>query len=130
MTMKLSMMLFGIGLLAYAPIAPSAESKPAWMVGTWTAVSDEDGTPADVMEFRKDGKYVNYGFNCALAAEMPFHVYAGDIYVTSEVPNKGPISIVFRPSQDKGKLTYTSPRTRNNAVYERLPSNPCRKDSK
>jgi len=127
---KLSMALFGIGLLACPFSIYSAENKPDWMVATWTAVSDEDGTPADVMEFRKDGKYVNYGFNCALAAEMPFHVYAGDIYVTSEVPNKGPISIVFRPSKDKENLTYTSPRTRNNAVYERLPSNPCRKDSK
>ena len=95
------------------------------MTGTWTATSDEDGTPADIFDFTADGKYVNYGIGCAVRAEMPFHVYAGDIYITIELPGKGPTSIVFRPSPDKRKLTYTSPRTRNNAVYERLPINPC-----
>lgn len=96
------------------------------MAGVWTATSDEDGTPADVMEFRADGTYINYGINCAVSGKSPFHVYAGDIYVTSEIPGKGPVSVVFRPSADKTKLTYTSPRTRNNAIYERLPSNPCK----
>jgi hypothetical protein len=114
-------------LLAVSIASHAASKDSAWMTGVWTATSDEDGTPADVFEFRSDGKYVNYGISCAVNAVMPFHTYAGDIYVTSEIPGKGPISIVFRPSQDHRKLTYTSPRTRNNAVYERLQSNPCGK---
>jgi hypothetical protein len=113
------------GLLFLAPTAcSSAASQEAWMSGTWTATSDEDGTPADIFDFTADGKYVNYGIDCAVRSEMPYHVYAGDIYISIEL-EKGPISIVFRPSADKTKLTFTSPRTRNNAVYERLRVNPC-----
>lgn len=108
--------------------AHAGDKSTSWVTGAWTATSDEDGTPADFMEFRADGTYVNYGFDCSVASEMPFHGHAGDIYVTSEVLGKGPISIVFRPSQDKSKLTYTSPRTRNNAVYERLSAIPCKRE--
>ena len=53
------------------------------------------------------------------------HWWSGDLYVTSEIPGKGPISIVFRPNADGSKLTFTSPRTRNNAVYARIPKIPC-----
>lgn len=106
----------------------AADGKDSsWMMGVWTATSDEDGTPADIFELRADGKYVSHGINCTVNAVMPFHVYAGDIYVTSEIAGKGPVSIVFRPSKDHRKLTYTSPRTRHNAVYERLRASPCRK---
>jgi len=113
------------GLLFLAPIACSSANSPdSWMTGTWTATSDEDGTPADIFDFTADGKYVNYGVGCAVRSEMPFHVHGGDIYISIEL-DKGPISIVFRPSADRTKLTFTSPRTRNNAVYERLRVNPC-----
>jgi hypothetical protein len=71
------------------------------------------------------GKYTNYGVGCAVNAEMQFHTHAGDVYVTSEIPGKGPVALVFRPSADKSKLIYTSPRTRNNATYARLTPNPC-----
>lgn len=98
-----------------------------WITGVWTATSDEDGTPADVFEFTSTGKYVNYGFNCSVASTMTYHVFSGDIYVTAEVRGKGPIAIVFRPSPDHRKLTFTSPRSRHNAVYERLAVNPCLK---
>jgi hypothetical protein len=112
-----------VGVLA-ASTAACAE-EPASLVGVWTATSDEDGTPADVFDIKPDGTYVNYGIGCRVNAEMPYHLFRGDLYVTSEIPGKGPVAIVFRPNADGSKLTYTSPRTRNNAVYEKLPSNPC-----
>ena len=113
-------------LLFLAPTCGAAKpNSETWMTGTWTATSDEDGTPADIFDFTAKGTYVNYGIGCAVRVEMPFHVYAGDIYITIELKGKGPTSIVFRPSPDKLKLTYTSPRTRNNAIYERLRVNPC-----
>jgi len=103
----------------------AAAELPANLVGVWTAISDEDGTPADVFKITSDGRIINYGFNCQVYAEMPYHVFRGDIYVTSEIDGKGPIAIVFRPSADGSALTYTSPRTRNNAIYGKLPENPC-----
>ena len=105
--------------------SPGVTAQPSELTGVWTAVSDEDGTPADVFELRGNGTYVNYGIGCNIQEEMPYHVFHGDLYVTSEIPDKGPIAIVFRPSRDGKQLTFTSPRTRNNAVYERLASNPC-----
>ncbi len=96
-----------------------------WMAGFWGATSDEDNSPLDVMEFRKNGTWANYGHKCSRYSESRFHVFEGDIYVKLEHP-KGPIAIVFHPNFGKSKLTYTSPRTRNNAVYERLTENPCR----
>ena len=41
------------------------------------------------------------------------------VAITFEVPDKGPIALVFRPDPDGKRLTYTSPRTRNNAVMEK-----------
>ena len=93
---------------------------PTWLVGTWTVISDEDGTPPDFADFTVDGKYINHGFNCTVRSEMPFHIYNGDVYITAEVPGKGPIAMVFRPSQDKKTLTFTSPRTRHNAVMAQV----------
>jgi hypothetical protein len=97
------------------------------LVGSWTAISDEDHTPADFFEITANGKYINYGFNCSVRHEAPTHWWNGDLYVTNEIFGKGPISIVFRPSADGNKLTFTSPRTFNNAVYARIPSIPCLK---
>jgi hypothetical protein len=89
---------------------------PGWLVGTWTVISDEDNTPPDFTEFTTSGTYITHGFDCSIRVEMPFHIHGGDIYITYEIPNKGPIALVYRPSADKRTLTYTSPRTRNNAV--------------
>lgn len=102
-----------------------AKELGGWLFGTWTAIADEDGTPADIMSFGPGGKYTNYGVGCAVNSEMQFHTHEGDVYVTGEIPGKGPVALVFRPSADKSKLTYTSPRTRNNATYARLTPNPC-----
>jgi hypothetical protein len=115
--------------LSSARIASAAPDMP-WVVGFWTATFDEDGTPADIMEFRADGKYIKYGVNCAVRNEATFHIHSGDVYVTVQVQRKGPVALVFRPSQDRQKLTYTSPRTGNNAIYERLDSkNACARRS-
>jgi hypothetical protein len=119
---KIQMIAFA-GALAVAAAAGAKE--PASLIGVWTATSDEDGTPADVFEIKPGGTYVNYGIGCRVNAEMPYHLFRGDLYVTSEIAGKGPVAIVFRPSKDGSQLTYTSPRTRNNALYEKLPSNPC-----
>jgi hypothetical protein len=97
----------------------AAENIPSWLVGRWTVVFDEDGTPPDFADFTANGKYINRGFDCGVRAEMPFH--------TAEIPKKGPIALVFRPSQDKKKLTYTSPRTRHNAVMQKVAGNKCGK---
>ena len=119
--------LFGVfvSLVLVSFSCAASEQVPAWLVGTWTPTFDEDGTPADVASFTADGKYYNYGIGCSVFGEMRFHIHNGDIYITSEVPGKGPIAQVFRPSENGRKLTYTSPRTRNNAVMEKLDSNPC-----
>lgn len=73
----------------------------------------------DFADFTADGTYVNRGFDCSIRVDMPFHLHDGDIYITFEVPDKGPIALVFRPDPDGKRLTCTSPRTHNNAVMEK-----------
>jgi hypothetical protein len=104
-------------LVCFSPALLASETTvPKWLIGTWTPISDEDGTPPDFADFTADGKYINHGFDCSIRTEMLFHIHGGDVYITYEVPGKGPIALVFRPSKDKKQLTYTSPRTRRNAV--------------
>ena len=104
--------------------APVVTSDLASVVGYWRLSYDEDGTPPDTMEIRSDGTYVSHGIDCEYSVEVPYHIYKGDVYATIEIIGKGPISIVFRPNL-KGQLVFTSPRTRNNAYYERQEKNPC-----
>jgi len=113
----LAALILGCALLPSAAIAD--DKVPEWLIGTWTPVSDEDGTPPDFADFTADWKYINHGFDCSVRSELPFHIRDGDIYVTIEVPEKGPIAIVFRPRNNGQQLTYTSPRTRNNAVLQK-----------
>lgn len=113
-----------LAIASQSSIAAAAERlEPTWLFGAWKVTHDEDNTPPDIMAF-KSGVYVSYGVDCAFRYEWPMHIHGGDVFVKVEWP-KGPISIVFRPNADKTKLTFTSPRTRNNAIYEKLPSNPC-----
>ena len=102
----LLILLLGVGG-AHAVEGPRPELW--WLYGAWTVEHDEDNTPPDVMAFIP-GKYVGYGVDCAYRIEQPFHMNAGDVYVTAEFP-KGPIAIVFRPNSDKSRLTFTSPST-------------------
>lgn len=115
-------------LVAFAfSLCGSASALPSdarWFVGFWKMTHDEDGTPSDTMEFRADGTYINHNYRCR-SSESRYHVYGGDIYVTVEIEGKGPIAIVFRQSSDRTKLTFTSPRSRKNATYERLSSSAC-----
>jgi hypothetical protein len=106
--------MLSLGFFSSAVLAD--DNIPKWLIGTWTPISDEDGTPPDFADFTADGKYINYGYDCSVRTEMSLHIYKGDIYVTGEIPGKGPIAVVFRPDPQGEHLTYTSPRTRNNAV--------------
>ncbi|MEO6690322.1 MAG: hypothetical protein ABIS07_00880 [Dokdonella sp.] len=104
----------------------SPVAKIPWFAGFWQLTSDEDGSPYgyDLNEFRADGRYVIYGPNCEQSFAS-YHVYNENIYITFDVPGKGPIAMIS-PTKDHRKLIYTSPRTRNNAGYERDLSPKCR----
>lgn len=123
--MKLRACAILLPLLLAEDLACALPTAGPWFVGLWHTTTDEDGTSSDTIAFRAYGSYVNCGPACQRATAK-YHVVARDIHVTVEVPGKGPIAIVFRPSSDGTKLTYTSPRTRNNAVYERLSKSPCK----
>lgn len=122
MALKSSGVLLSALFCCASCAAPAAEPVPAWLVGTWTTIADEDGSPPDFADFTADGKYINHGFDCSVRTEMPFHIHGGDIYITYDIPGKGPIAMVFRPSRDGKRLTYTSPRTRNNATLAKTQS--------
>ena len=107
--------------------AAAMTDMPAWFIGRWILAEDEDGgrPGMDLDEFRADGHYVIYGPGCKESLVATYHVHGGDIYVTSEVPGKGPIAMIFRPGANHETLVYTSPRTRHNAVYRRSPPLIC-----
>lgn len=116
-----------IFLCAWKPCMASSLDQSTWFIGRWLLAEDEDGSRpgVDLTEFRADGHYVIYGPDCTTSLIATYHVYKGDIFVSVDVPNKGPLALVFRPSADRERLTYTSPRTRNNAVYRRAPASIC-----
>ena len=93
-------------------------------VGYWVMDFDEDGTPADSMEITASGEYINLGWQCQIRTVVPYHIHNNDLYVTVEVAKKGPTATIFRLLDD-GRLSFTSPRTRNNAYYRRIERNPC-----
>jgi hypothetical protein len=102
-----------------------ASEGPDWLVGVWQKTHDEDQSPADTIRFRPDGNFINYGPNCQEKLN-PYFVHGGNVYLSIEIPGKGPVALVFKPSVDKKALTFTSPKTLNNAVYEQAPNPPCR----
>ena len=127
---RMSITVLAIVILVVS-IGALAEDQPSsrWPYGFWVAVMDEDNGPLDFMEIRSDGRVVLWGIcrngHSTRGESLPFHLSSGDIYVTWEVPGKGPIALVFRPNTSKTKLTYTSPRTRNNMYYEYRAAKPC-----
>ena len=125
MTSKSLALLAAIVFSSASHANDTLRTNDAWMVGFWHMTADEDGTPADVMEFRADGTHIFYGTACQ-PFPTTYHLHGGDLYVTIGVPNKGPIVAVFRPTNDRTKLVFTSPRTRNNATYERLSASTCK----
>ena len=110
--------------MIFASASLSAQTEQAsWLMGFWQLTQDEDGSPSgtDLNEFRADGRYVIYGPNCKENFGA-YHLYNGDVYIAFDIPGKGPVAMIYRPSEDHAKLTFTSPRTRHNAVYERASS--------
>ncbi|HET7126623.1 MAG TPA: hypothetical protein VFI26_05970 [Lysobacter sp.] len=121
---------FALLALAFVISACSAagqsNDQENWMIGFWHMTIDEDNGPlGGVIEFKPNGIYVGYDNACNSLGEIDYHVYRGNIYVTNTIPGKGPVSVIFHPSEDRTKLTFTSSRTRNNAVYERLSDDKC-----
>jgi hypothetical protein len=120
--------VFGILLLviARAVWAMVAPEDYSWLYGYWLTTADEDSRVpiADWNEFRADGTYVNISPDCHRAYGK-FHTFDGDVYVTVEVPKKGPIAIIFRPAKSRVQLTFTSPRTRNNATLSKVEQTTC-----
>jgi hypothetical protein len=113
---------------AFVPhiVAATGSKVPEWFHGYWQMTADEDGGPlGEMMEFREDGTYVWHDSHCRGLSPLPFHIYDGDIYVTNMIPDKGPVSVIFHPSADHQRLSFTSPRTKNNAYYRHLTGNPC-----
>jgi hypothetical protein len=142
--MKQTLVAIGLLFAVVASDAIASESKPSsstkshmvkmpatgavaindqsvqWMVGFWRLTADEDGPPSgNFMEFRPNGTSLLHDRSCALFLTTKFHLFEGDIYQTYEVPGKGPVGEIFRPNSDHTHLTFTSIRTKNNAVYER-----------
>jgi len=106
--------------------AAAASESPVWLIGQWTLAEDEDGGPPgmDLDEFFEDGRYIIYGPNCRESVAT-WHMFRGDIYVTLDVRGKGPIALIFHPNAEHTALTFTSPRTRNNAIYRRATTSVC-----
>lgn len=89
--------------------------------------ADEDNGPVGgVIEFRANGDYIHYDKYCNLFPTAKYHVHRENIYVTNEIPGKGPVSVIYHPDANRSTLTFTSARTHNNAVYERLNGDECR----
>ena len=122
--MRRILALLILGSVSLSSLA--AVEEPSWLLGVWQLTQDEDGSPAgtDLNEFRTGGRFVIYGPNCKENLGT-YHLYNDDAYIAFDVPGKGPIAMIYRPNADHSKLTYTSPRTRHNAVYERVAAPPC-----
>ena len=103
--------------------APKADSNE-WLLGTWQKTADEDAGPPDSMTFREDGRFVTYGASCEEHSNSYF-VHDGNVFLFIPM-KKGPVALVLQPSNDKESLTFTSPRTLNNAVYEPREKPHCR----
>lgn len=116
--------IFRIALLGLATTT-SAQAEP-WLVGTWQKTQDEDNSPDDVLKFNDDGTWVAYGPECQEKL-YEYFMHKGDVFLFIPI-QKGPVSLVFHPSPDKKRLTFTSPRTMNNAIYEKVENPLCGKN--
>lgn len=104
--------------------ATPKEDDASWLSGSWTKTADEDNGPADVVEFLANGSFVTFGPKCQ-ATFNSFFIRDGFIYVTV-VGTNGPIALMFVPSVDRKKLTFTSPRTFHLATYEKTTTPSCK----
>jgi hypothetical protein len=109
--------------LSSPSIAAEQAPVPKWLLGIWELTDDPDRSPTDWMEYRADGTFVNTLLDCRKATGT-FHLFRGDIYLAIEQNGKF-LANGSRPNQEKTKLLYTSPRTRNTATYEKVASVKC-----
>lgn len=100
---------------------PDAQLNADWLYGTWEKTLDEDGLPSDKITFLDNGGWISYGPN-GQETTLPYHLDSGNIYLTilPKTQEKGPVAMVFKPNHDGTTLMFTSPRTGNNAIYERV----------
>jgi len=111
--------------LALVVLLPGTATAEAWLLGTWQKTQDEDNSPDDVMKFNSDGTWIAYGPGCQEKL-FQYFLHEGNVFLVIPI-EKGPVSLVFRPSLDKKQLTFTSPRTMNNAIYEKVDKPFCGK---
>ena len=97
---------------------------PEWLLGTWDKTIDEDGGPPDSITFKSNGIFVTYDGQCNEHTNSYF-VEKGMVFLLIPL-NKGPVALVLQPNADHSTMTFTSPRTRNNAVYEPSDGPYCR----
>jgi len=126
------MRLKALPLLAIAAISFPASAKegpvPSWLPGIWQMTEDEDkGPTGELVLFTADGKAHFYDKDCLPMPPIGFHIYDGDVYMTALIPGKGPVSHVLHPIEGHTKLTFTSPRTFNNATYSKTQLTACKK---
>ncbi|NII53794.1 hypothetical protein [Luteibacter sp. SG786] len=101
----------------------SAGIEP-WMVGYWKVSKNEDPLPPDTFGIEADGTYIMQGINCRMEVRGRAHVFDEEIFTRLILPGKGPIGFILKPD-GQGNLTFTSTRTQRNAIYSKLPENPC-----
>jgi hypothetical protein len=112
-----AVILLAVTFSAVSARASGQSEVPAWLVGYWAQVADEDGSPGDdTLEIRADGSVISYTRKCVALPTGELHLYRGNGYVTYTT-RKGLISLLFVPSSDHKTLTFTSVRTGNNSVY-------------
>jgi len=95
--------------------ATESPAAPEWLVGTWTKTVDEDQGPPDSITFRNDGTFATYDDRCR-AHTNSYFVKNGLVFLVIPL-EKGPIALVLDPGDDHATMRFTSPRTRNSAVY-------------
>jgi hypothetical protein len=105
-------------LLFIQPLQANPDQDNLWLIGTWELKLDPDNMPTDWLEFRPDGTFVGTQLNCNKASGR-YHLYEGDIFFAIE-PNGKFLANGMRPNLEKNKLLYTSPRSRNTSVYEKV----------
>ena len=118
--MKIFFAALIIALVSLGCSTHTADTRlPEWAVGYWVQIEDEDGRPGDDgIKLSTDGTAVVYDAGCNPLPSGSAHLYDELLYVTFTA-RKGPISMLYAPTADHKKLVFTSPRTGNNAVYER-----------
>lgn len=114
--LQVSLLTPAIAFSAGVCLADSTDSTE-WLVGTWTKTIDEDSGPPDSIIFRADGTFATYDGKCKERINSYF-LENGMIFLVIPLA-KGPTALVLQPSADRSDMTFTSPRTQNNAVYTR-----------